>query len=154
VNCDVPDLELFPSRYPSAKSVIFRAGTGSSSTMLFVWALSWLVRARGIDELSRYADVMYKAAAFVEPLGTKWSAMTVRLTGLNHQGHLHCKTWNLFAGDNHGPNIPCFPAVALTRKIVRNEVSVRGAVPCMGLLSVDEILSAMPGLNLRIIEME
>jgi len=152
VNCDVPDLELFPQRYPEAQSVIFRAGVGMTSTMLALLALSWLVRLGVISSLERYAEALHNAAAFIEPLGTQWSAMTVQLTGVNHQGQLHRKAWYLLAGDNHGPNIPCFPAIALVRKLLRGEVSIRGAMPCMGLLTVAEILGAIPCLNLRVIE--
>lgn len=39
-------------------------------------------------------------------------------------------------------------AGALARKLLRDEIDVRGAMPCMGLLTTDEILHAIPGLQL------
>src|SRR5262249_44153336 len=38
-NCDVPDLELLPQRYPSLKTVSFQAGFASGLGQLGVWSL-------------------------------------------------------------------------------------------------------------------
>jgi hypothetical protein len=111
-----------------------------------------MARVKLIENLSRYAALLHRAAELIEPLGTTWSAMRVRLVGIDKNGHQHERVWTLLAGDSHGPNIPCFPAIALTRKLLRNQIVERGAKPCMGLLSVDEILGAVPGLNLRVID--
>jgi hypothetical protein len=47
------------------------------------------------------------------------------------------------------PQVPCLPAIALARKLLRGEVRVRGAMPCMGLLSVEEILAVGHDLDLK-----
>ncbi len=147
-NCDVPDLSLFPQRYPSVKTVQFRAGAGFATTSLATWIFSWLVRSGVLKSLVPFAQRLHNMATWLEPLGSVWSAMHVTLQGLDNQQQPFSKTWQLIAGDNHGPNIPCFPAIALTRKLLKNEVQVTGAMPCMGLLTVDEILTAIPELNL------
>lgn len=147
-NCDVPDLDLFPERYAPVRSVVFRAGIGFAMSTLAVWAASWLVRARLMETLAAHVPIMHRAAGVLEPYGTKWSAMHVTLRGAGLDARPLSRTWLLQAGSDHGPNIPCFPAIALARKLLRGEVTQRGAVPCMGLLSVDEILQAIPGLDL------
>jgi saccharopine dehydrogenase-like NADP-dependent oxidoreductase len=147
-NCDVPDLDLFPERYPAVKSVQFKAGVGFASTSLATWIFSWLVRSGLLPSLVPYAQHLHKMAAWIEPLGSEWSAMHVTLTGLDQQQQPMSKTWQLLAGDNHGPNIPCLPVIALVRKLLKNEITVTGAMPCMGLLTVGEILMAIPKLNL------
>jgi hypothetical protein len=48
--------------------------------------------------------------------------------------------------------VPCFPAIALARKLLRGEIRERGASPCMGLLTVEEILAVGNGLDLRTLE--
>jgi len=149
-SCDVPDLDLFPDRYAPVRSVVFRAGVGFASTTLAIWALSWCIRWGLIDNLAAFAKPLHRMALRIEPFGTKWSAMCVEIVGVDRQHRPLRKTWSLLAGDNHGPNIPCFPAIALTRKLLRDECAARGAMPCMGLLSVDEILNAMPELNLSV----
>ena len=151
-SCDVPDLELFPSRYEGVESVKFYAGLGFMSTTWATWGLSWLVRAGLVKDLASYSKYLHTMASWLEPLGTKWSAMHVELSGLDHEQVQITRTWYLLAGQAHGPNIPCFPAVALARKIIREEIQVRGAMPCMGLLNMDEILTAMPNLDIRTVE--
>lgn len=43
-SCDVPDLVLFPARYPGVRTVTFHAGFASAPGHLFVWAASQLDR--------------------------------------------------------------------------------------------------------------
>jgi hypothetical protein len=78
--------------------------------------------------------------------------MQVKLRGLDHESKQSSRSWTLLAGSNHGPDIPCFPAIALARKVLRNGISNRGAMSCMGLLTLDEILSIGRGLDLHIVQ--
>jgi len=55
----------------------------------------------------------------------------------------------VLAGDNHGPNIPCGPAIALASKIAAGYLPPAGAQPCLGMLSVEDILGALKGLRIR-----
>jgi len=85
----------------------------------------------------------------MERFGSKASAMHVTVRGLDAKSQSLSRTWCLLADNDHGPQIPCFPAIALARKLLRGEVGARGAMPCMGLLTVAEILEVGRGLDLR-----
>jgi hypothetical protein len=148
-NCDVPDLELFPQRYAPVKTVVFRAGVAMSVSMLSTWAASWLVRAGLMRSLLPYVPTLRRMALAVQRFGSNASAMHVTVRGLDQQAQPISRTWWLLADNNHGPNVPCFPAIALARKLLRGEVGTRGAMPCMGLLTLDEILAAGSNLDLR-----
>jgi hypothetical protein len=78
--------------------------------------------------------------------------MHVTVRGLDRNGRPAEHNWSLVAEQDHGPFTPCFPAIALARKILRNDVTTRGAMPCMGLLTVEEILDVGRGLSLRVVE--
>lgn len=151
-NCDVPDLELFPRRYAPVRTVVFRAGVAMKLSMLSMWAASWFVRAGLMESLIPYIPRLRSAALAIERFGSKCSAMHVTVHGLDKQSQPLSRTWWLLAGSNHGPQVPCFPAIALARKLLRGEVRARGAMPCMGLLTLDEILAVGSGLDLRIVE--
>lgn len=151
-NCDVPDLQLFPERYGSTQTVQFRAGVGVGASMFGLWLASWLVRIKLIPTLVTYVPVLHAAASAIARFGSSCSAMHVTVRGLDLKGESAVHTWLLIADQDHGPFIPCFPAIALSRKILRGEISARGAMPCMGLLSVAEILSVGRKLDLRVIE--
>jgi hypothetical protein len=148
-NCDVPDHELFPQRYAPVKTVVFRAGVALTVGMFAPWAASWLVRAGLMKSLLPAVPLLHRAALAIERFGPKSSGMHVTLRGLDHESRPLTRTWWLLARNNHGPQVPCFPAIALARKLLRGELHTRGAMPCMGLLTLDEILSVGRGLELE-----
>ena len=42
--CDIPDLALFPARYPDVETMMFRAGLAMAPMHFGMWGLSWLSR--------------------------------------------------------------------------------------------------------------
>jgi len=148
-NCDVPDLELFPQRYAPVRTVVFRAGVAMTVGMFSTWSASWLVRAGLMKSLLPHVPLLRRAALAIERFGSKSSGMHVTVRGLGHESRPIARTWWLLASNNHGPQVPCFPAIALARKLLRGEVRTRGAMPCVGLLTVDEILAVGRGLDLK-----
>ena len=150
-NCDVPDLDLFPERYRPVQTVQFRAGVGPASNMFGLWLASWLVRIGVLASLQSWVPTLHRTASALASYGSKRSAMHVTVRGVALNGEPAVRNWFLLADQDHGPFIPCFPAIALARKLVRDEISIRGAMPCMGLLTVDDILSVGEGLDLRVV---
>jgi saccharopine dehydrogenase-like NADP-dependent oxidoreductase len=146
--CDIPDLVLFPGRYPDVATVTFEAGFASALGHLVVWTLAWLVKARVLPSATPFAAPLNRLSRWIEPLVSDKGGMFVRLKGIDHDGKPLRITWNLVAQDNHGPHIPCGAAVALTQKLCGGVRLPSGAMPCMGLLSVEEYLAALPGLSL------
>ncbi|MDP3814258.1 saccharopine dehydrogenase family protein [Pseudomonas sp.] len=149
-NCDIPDLELFPARYPGVRSVRFSAGVGLRLTQFGTWLLSWLVRGGLLRSGVPLAAWLHRGAVWLEPLGDGLSGMFVRLQGQDLQGQPLSLCWDIVAADNHGPNIPCMAAVALARKLAAKQLEQRGAMPCLGLLSVEEYLAELEGLRVSV----
>ncbi|WP_437880563.1 saccharopine dehydrogenase NADP-binding domain-containing protein [Pseudomonas sp. LRF_L74] len=148
VNCDVPDVELFPARYPGVRSVRFSAGVGLRITQYGTWLLSWLVRCGLLRSAVPLAAFLRRGAVMLEPLGDGLSGMFVELNGIDAQGKPLRLTWELLALGNDGPNIPCMAAVALTRKLAAGAQAERGAMPCIGLLDLDEYLAELQGMRI------
>lgn len=146
--CDIPDLALFPTRYPDVTTVSFEAGFASDLGHLAVWTLARLVKTRLLPSATPFAAPLNRMSRWIEPLVSDKGGMFVRLEGLGHDGKALQITWNLIARTNHGPHIPCGAAVALTQKLCRTVRLPFGAMPCMGLLGVEEYLAALPGLDL------
>jgi hypothetical protein len=147
--CNVPDLALFPQRYPGVKTVNFHAGLGVPFAHLATWACSWLVRWRIVENMARYAKSLHWLSRKLEPFGTRTSAMHVELGGIGQDGQKLIRRWHLVARQHHGPHIPCGAAIALARKLARGELTERGAMPCMGLVSLEEYMNALTGLDIR-----
>lgn len=148
-NCDVPDLVLFPQRYAGVSTVTFHAGLGMPASHLAVWLLSWLVRGRWIRNLAAWARPLHWLSRCLERVGTRNSAMHVEMAGLAANGAPLVRTWQILALNHDGPNIPCGGAIALARKLARGEALPAGAMPCVGLLTLEEYLAALAGLEIR-----
>jgi hypothetical protein len=147
--CDVPDLDLFPARYPGVKSVSFHAGIATDTGQKAVEFLARQVRDGRIRSASPFAGIFHLLARCLQPLLSDTGGMYVKLSGVDPAGAPLELVWQLLAGDNQGPHIPCAPAVALVRKIAAGFAPPPGARPCMGMLTLDEILDALKGLRVR-----
>jgi hypothetical protein len=132
--CDIPDLELFPARYPGVSDVMFRAALEVGATQYAFAALASL-RRFGLPVASpRLAGWLHHAGKLLDPLGTPDGGMVVRLRGSANEGTPLQLAWHLTAPDHQGPEIPCMAAILLARRLASAASLPAGAMPCMGLL--------------------
>ena len=148
-SCDVPDLELFPKRYPSVRTVTFHAGFASDLGHLVLWTLAAAVRARLLRSGDAFASPLNALSRFLEPIVSGRGGMFVTLQGVGHDGAALELTWSLLAARNHGPQIPCAAATALVRKLASGQRLPVGAMPCVGFVSVDEVLEQLRDLDVH-----
>ncbi len=138
--CDIPDLELFPSRYKVTQRVMFRAAL---EVRLGQWAFACLaaLRAAGVlRHLERWASLMNAAARAFDFLGSALGGMVVRVQGVDAQGKRIQRAWHISADHDHGPEIPCMAAIVLARRLALGQKLPAGAQACMGLLSLSEFV--------------
>lgn len=148
-SCDIPDLTLFPKRYPTARTVSFHAGFASGLGHLVVCGLASLVRARLLKNLTPFAVPLSRISHWIEPLISDQGGMFVALTGEGLESNRLYVSWNLLARQNHGPYIPSGAAIALARKLANGAAIPLGAMPCVGLLTVKEFLAPLHKLDIR-----
>ena len=136
--CDVPDLELFPRLYPGVRTVEFRAALELGVQQSALWVAAFL-RRHGVQvPLERWAGALGWIAARMNVFGGTLGGMLVSVSGRRADGSRARAEWHLTADALHGPEIPCMAAVLLAQKIKRGELPVRGALPCVGLLSLGD----------------
>jgi Saccharopine dehydrogenase NADP binding domain len=137
--CDVPDLELFPKRYPGVRTIEFRASLESGSQQCALW-LTALARRRGMSlPIERWARPLARIASWMDTFGGELGGMLVSLTGRRLDGSRARIEWHLTADAQHGPEIPCMAAVLLARKLAQGGVAQRpGAYACVGFLTLPE----------------
>ncbi len=136
--CDVPDLELFPVRYPGVETVEFRAALELAMEHAALW-LTASVRRVGIPlPIERWAGFLNRLSTFLDRFGSERGGLFVGLKGIKNDGLSGRIAWHVTADSNHGPEIPCMAAILMTHKIARGSVSAHGAFPCMGFLSLEE----------------
>lgn len=147
-NCNIPDLDLFPKRYPDLKTIRFYAGLELPLVHLTLWALSWLVRGRVIRGLDKAAPALLKLSNLFDRFGSSTSAFHMKISGTGKTGETKVVTFDLTARAGDGPYIPCMPAILMTRKIACGKISDIGAHPCMGFITLEEYLEALADLNI------
>ncbi len=148
-SCDVPDLDLFPVRYPGVHTVTFHAGFASATGHLFVWACSQLARLGVLKSLVPLVGPLHVVSKWMEPFVSDKGAMFVAMEGIGTDRRPLRLEWQLVAAQNHGPHIPCGAAIALAGKLARGDALPHGAMPCMGILTVQDYLDALRGLDVR-----
>lgn len=147
-NCNVPDLEIFPSRYPELKTVRFYAGLELPFIHITLWFLSWLVRIGLIKNLDPVAPLLLKLSFMFDWLGTANSGFYMTLSGKDKNGANKAINFELTAQSGDGPFIPCMPAILLCKKLANGEITNLGAQSCIGLIPKDEYLDALGGLDI------
>lgn len=132
--CDVPDLVLFPARYPTVHTVTFRAALESKVQHLGIWMVAALRRIGIALPVERGAATLDRLASMFDRFGGETGGMVVALAGTRDDGKAGCVEWHLTAKANRGPEIPCMAAILLARKLLEDDLSLVGAFPCMGFL--------------------
>jgi saccharopine dehydrogenase-like NADP-dependent oxidoreductase len=147
--CDIPDLELFPSRYPTAHTVMFRAGLELPLLQWATWCAAWLVRWGLIRDLASHAPWMRRLSERFIRFGSDVGGMSVEMRGSDRDGRpLHLRWW-LAADAGDGPQVPVTPAIVLARQLADGKVAAKGARPCMGLLTLEQITAGFNGFALH-----
>ena len=139
--CDVPDLELFLARYADVRDVRFRAALEVGAQHFGIALLAALRRAGVKFSMSSLAPMLDRAAGMLDIFGSETGGMTVTLAGISTNDKPLTLRWHVIAPHSHGPEIPAMPAILLARKIAAGNVDQIGAMPCMGLLALDEYTS-------------
>jgi hypothetical protein len=146
---DVPDLDLFPRRYPGLRSVEVYAALEIGAFHLALWGLSWLVRAGLIRNPTLLARPLLAAKRASRWLGSERGGMTVTLDGSDSRGDPKRIVWYLIAERSHGPYIPAIPSVILAKRLLANTIATRGAMPCAGLFTLADFLEEVADLDIR-----
>ncbi len=147
-NCDIPDLDLFIEKY-GIKNIRFSAGMENSVLHLGMWAISYLVRIGLPLNLSKHAKLLLALSHIFDSVGTTNGGMHMLMRGINKEGKLTEIKWFIIAKDNDGPQIPCVPAIILSKKIILGKLHASGAMPCVAMITLDEYMKELEGFSIK-----
>lgn len=150
-NCDIPDLTLFPKRYPTLKSMRFAAGHELALLHIGTRVLGAFVRLGLIRSLDHHAEALLRLAFLFDRFGSGCSGFHMTLTGEGNNGGPLKRRFMIIARSGHGPYIPCMPAIVMARRLAQRKVPQRGAMPCVDLIDLDCYLAALEGLDISVI---
>ena len=146
-HCDAPDRDLFLQRYAGLQSADVYAALEVGTFHLGLWGLSWLVRSGVVRNLGGLAGSLLATKHKARFLGSERGGMLVTMEGIGHNGGPKRVDWHLVAGSGHGPNIPATPSVVLAKRLLDGALQMRGAMPCVGLFTLDNFLGEIADLD-------
>jgi hypothetical protein len=152
-NCDIPDLDLLPEKY-GIKKIRFSAGMENSLLHLGTWLISWGIRLGFPIDLPKHALTLLKASNWFDFLGSGDGGMHVIVEGRSNSGRRVIIKWFIVGLDGDGPYIPAVPAVVLAKKIIDGKPIGTGAMPCVGMLTLEEYLEELKHLKIKSYEFE
>ena len=147
--CDVPDLALFPDYVPGVGTVSFHAALEAPWEQLGLWFMAWVTRAGLVRDWTRFASSFSAMSERLIRLGSTSGGMRITLRGTAADGLQPVIHWDLIAEQNHGPEIPCTPAIIITRKMLRGELTEPGAHACLGLFTLAELSNELSSFDVR-----
>ncbi|WP_019215511.1 saccharopine dehydrogenase family protein [Legionella tunisiensis] len=149
-NCDVPDLALFPERYPHLKTIRFQASLELKTLHLILFFMSWLVRLNLFPSLDKSAEALLKISHAFNALGHDNTGFYMELSGLDHQQQAKQLRFDIYAKHGDGLYIPCIPAILLAERLSDEEQDLSGATACVGQISLNDYLDTLQRLHLDI----
>ncbi|MEK7801351.1 MAG: saccharopine dehydrogenase NADP-binding domain-containing protein [Pseudomonadota bacterium] len=142
-NCDVPDLELFPERYPDLRTIRFRAGLEVSILHVGLWCLSWLTRCGVVNTLRPLAGPFSRFAKLFDIFGSNRSGFHMTMKGIGVDEKSKSVTFTILTNSGHGPYIPCVPSSLLAVELAKGNIKSTGAMACVDLISLPTYLEAL-----------
>jgi hypothetical protein len=146
--CDVPDLDTMPARFPGLRDVRFYAGVEVPFFHLSLAGLASLRRWQLLPDLTPLTGALLGLKRRLGWLGTDDGGMFLTLEGLGSDGAAKRVEWHLIARSGHGPNIPTLAAVVLARRLAHGERLQPGAGPCVGYVTLPELLAEVVDLDI------
>lgn len=147
--CDVPDLGLLPAHIPGLKTATFHAALEAKWEQISLWIMGWLTRMRLVRSWERLVPTFQRMSDRLINCGSDVGGMQINLVGRDLNNRPKAISWNLVARRNHGPEIPCTPALILVRKLLAGTLTERGARPCLGMFSLDEFRAEVRDLEIE-----
>jgi hypothetical protein len=131
------------------QTATFHAALEAKWEQLALWLMAWMTRVRIVRNWGRWVPAFQWASDRLINLGSDVGGMHIMLAGKDLDGRPASVTWNLTARRNHGPEIPCAPALILARKLAAGALAIRGAFPCLGLFSLQDFRTEVSDLDIE-----
>lgn len=152
-NVDVPDLELFPSRYGVTQQVSFQAGLELPLLHKTMVGMAYLSKIGLVKNWAPLSKAIVSTSNIFLPFGCDKGAMEVLVYGKNNDGDAKKIKWTLYAPKGNGPYIPTLSTIILAKKLLSSDMQSSqqgtGAKPCAGMFELSEFDTYFDALGIH-----
>jgi hypothetical protein len=106
----------------------------------FMVLMAWLAKKGIVRSWTPFARMSLIISRWFYRFGSDIGAMQVDLFGHSSGEKDKHVSWTLIAENGVGPYIPTIPAILVARGMANGSITTRGAMPCLGLFSLNEFL--------------
>lgn len=149
---NVPDLMLFPARYPTMHTQQFWAGHEIPMLHFGTAILGKLAAIRVLPRLDRFAPLLVRLSQPFNRLGQGRSGFHMIIRGERADGSPVERRHFIIARRGHGPFLPCIPAILFARQLARGLRPSPGARPSLGDFTLAEYRAACAALDVSFID--
>lgn len=149
---NVPDLALFPARYPTLRSQEFWAGHEIALLHFGTALLGKLAQIGVLPCLDRFAGLLARMSRPFNRLGRSRSGFHMVIEGEAPNGSPVTHRHYIIARQGHGPYLPCIPVILIARKLARGIALDPGALPALGTFTLAEFREACSDLDVSFID--
>jgi hypothetical protein len=152
-NVDTPERALWRARYPALEDAMIRAGLDVAVLHFGLAALSRGARVGVLPSLERFAKPLLKVAGALDAFGSESGAMHVRVMTRDAHARTAAREAVVVAEYGDGPQVPAAPAALVVKKLLGISgyapLEKRGAFPCIGILTREEIMAELANFSIR-----
>lgn len=152
-NVDVPDLELFPSRYGVTQQVSFQAGLELPLLHKTMVGMAYLSKIGLVKNWAPLSKAIVSTSNIFLPFGSDKGAMEVLVCGKDNNDNAKKIKWTLYAPKGNGPYIPTLSTIILARKLLSSDKQSSqqetGAKPCAGMFELSEFDTYFDALGIH-----
>ena len=153
-NVDTPERALWSARYPNLRRATIKAGLEIGWMHLALSAWSRGAQAHLLPAPGRCADAAHWLGKRFDRFGTDVGAMHVRVVTGSGTERPTTRLATIVSKRGDGPQIPSTPAALIAKRLLglpdyQPLPATCGAMPCIGLLTVAEILDELEGFSIR-----
>jgi len=152
-NVDVPDLELFPSRFGVTQQVSFQAGLELSLLHKTMVGMAYLSKIGLVKNWAPLSKTIVSTSNVFLPFGSDKGAMEVLISGKGNDCNAKKIKWTLYAPKGNGPYIPTLSTIIVARKLLSSDKQCSqletGAKPCAGMFELSEFDTYFDALDIH-----
>jgi hypothetical protein len=131
------------------QTVTFHAALEATWEQITLWKMAWATRLGIVRNWERLVSTFQSVSDRLIKLGSTTGGMQMRIAGEGDDKLPKTLMWNLVAQQNHGPEIPCVPALILARKLAAGRLTTTGAYPCLGMITLPEFDEEISDLDIH-----